>query len=254
MRGVRVAPVADRVLIVGQTQKGKTTLARFLAELLQPCRLIVFDPKEEFPDGAWGFPAARSPLELAGAMHQPIVHYIPSGFDREELEEACQIVWETPGPYVWWIDEASELTNPNYCPTGLRLGCTQGAKQQKLVIALTQRLAESHPVFRSQADHVFVFVPAPIELDLKEIAKAIRREPGAIKLALEELHAQHGDYSHIWYVLDGDELRFCAPIPLDEHPMPTGVAPGAPGDSEGEPGETMDDPGVPGLTATTDGE
>jgi hypothetical protein len=250
MRGIRITPEADRLLLVGQTRKGKTTLARWLVSQLQPVRTIVFDPKEEFADGEWGYPAARSPLQLAAAMHQPVVHYIPASFERDQLEEACQIVWETPGPYIWWIDETSELTNPNYCPQGLRLCVTQGGKKRKLVIALTQRLAESHPVFRSQAEHVIAFVPPPIELDIQEIAKAMRRSPDMIRSELAQLHAEHGDYSHLWYVLDGDELRPMAPIPLT---VTAPVAhPGQPGDTEkpqGEPGTAGEDPGDPGFTA-----
>jgi hypothetical protein len=215
MRGIRITPEADRVLMVGMTRKGKTTLAEWLVSQLQPVRTIIFDPKEEFADGYWGYPAARTPEQLAAAMHQPVAHYIPASFDRDQLEEACQIVWITPGPYVWWVDETSELTNANYCPEGLRLACTQGGKKQKLVLALTQRLAESHPVFRSQAEHVILFVPPPIDLDLKAIAGAIRREAPFIGRELAELHAEHGDYSHLWYVRDGDELRRMQPIPLE---------------------------------------
>ncbi len=229
MRGVRITPEADRVFMVGQTRKGKTTLARWLIEQMQPVRVIIFDPKEDFADGEWGVAAARTPMELAQAMHGPVVHFIPSSFEREPLEEACQIVWETPGPYIWLVDDASALTNPNYCPQGLMLACTQGAKQQKLVMIATQRVAASHPVLRSEATHVFVFVPPPIELDLKAIASTVRREAPVIKGALEQLQASHGDYSHLWYCLDGDELRACAPIPLEE--LAAGrQPPGAPGE------------------------
>jgi hypothetical protein len=170
-------------------------------------------------------------------MHQPVVHYIPASFDRDQLEEACQIVWVTPGPYIWWIDETSELTNANYCPEGLRLAVTQGGKKQKLVLALTQRLAESHPVFRSQAEHVFLFVPSPIELDRKAIAGAIRREQTFIDKELTELHAEHGDYSHLWYVRDGDELRRMKPIPMEVTSGPQDPA----GDRDAAP-QTEPDP------------
>lgn len=211
MRSVRVTPEADRVFLVGQTRKGKTTISRFIIEGLQPVRVIAFDVKDELD---LGVPKLRTPLELAQGMNSPIVHYVPSGFYRDELEEVCQIVWVTPGPYVWWITEASAITNASYCPAGLRLACTQGAAQRKLVISETQRVAESNPVLRAGADHVFMTVPAPIELDLKTLAGVVRREHTVLKQELDQLHAEHGPYSHLWYVLEDDELRACAPLPL----------------------------------------
>jgi energy-coupling factor transporter ATP-binding protein EcfA2 len=208
VRGIRPS---DRILIAGQTGKGKTTLAQYLVARMQPVRVIVFDPKAELRFG--DVVPCHSPGELAEHMGDPIVHYVPASFERDQLEEACEIVWNTPGPYVWWIDEASEVSSPNWCPAGLRLGVTQGREQLKLVLALTQRLAEIHPVFRSQSEHLIIFTPAPIMLDLKTVAGNVRREAGALDAELASLHAEFGDYSHLWYVRDTDELRRCAPLP-----------------------------------------
>jgi hypothetical protein len=212
-RGIRLE---DRILIAGQTGKGKTTLARYLVERLQPIRTIVFDPKDElsFP----GVEPCRTPEQLTRRLRDPLIHYVPSGFEREPLEEACQIVWETPGPYVWWVDETAELTNPGYCPAGLKLCVTQGRSKRKMVIAITQRLAESHPVFRSQSEHLFIFTPAPVILDLRTIAGNVRREAFDLDRQLGELHAEEGDYSHLWYVRATDELRRCAPLPVSGPP------------------------------------
>jgi hypothetical protein len=213
VRGIRLS---DRVLIAGQTGKGKTTFADYLVKGLQPVRVIVFDPKGElsFP----GVEPCRTPDALAAAIHAPIVHYIPASFDRDQLEEACEIVWNTPGPYVWWIDETSEVSSPSWCPAGLRLGVTQGRQAHKMVLALTQRLAEIHPVFRSQSEHIIIFTPAPIELDLKTVAGHVRREARQLDAELSSLHAEYGDFSHLWYVRDTDELRRCAPLPMDGAP------------------------------------
>ncbi len=226
MRGIRPA---DRLLIAGQTGKGKTTLALWLGERMQPIRRIVFDPKDElaFP----GVEPCRNVHDLPGRLAEPLVHYIPSGFDRDALEEACQIVWETPGPYLWHIDETAELSTPGYVPRGLGLCCTQGRGKEKMVLAVTQRLSEIHPVFRSQASHVFIFTPPPIMLDLKAVAGHVRREAFALERELRELHAEHGDYSHLWYVVDTDELRRCAPIPSDGTPGPP---PGEPATATGD--------------------
>ena len=237
MRAIRVHPEADRVLLISRTGKGKTTFARFIAEQLQPCRLIVVDPKDELD---FGVQKLRTPAELALGMHQPIVHYVPASFDRDSLEEASQIIWLTPGPYILWLDELSELSNPNWCPSGFRLAETQGRQGRKLVIACTQRLAESHPVFRSQASHVIALVPCPVEKDLKMLAgDAIPREPEEIRAELESLHAHHGDFSHLWYVEDGDELRRCQPIPLPNGPR---VPPGEGTGPQRPPATALEEP------------
>lgn len=234
MRGIRLS---DRVFMVGQTGMGKTTLALWLLDGLQPVRTIVFDPKEEWGDGELGAPACRTPSELPYVLGRPVTHYIPASFDRDKLEDACEIVWNTPGPYVWLVDEASELTNPSYVPAGLRLACTQGRRKRKMVIALTQRVAESNPVLRAGADHTFIFVPTPIELDLKAIAASIHRDPALLQEELESLQAEHGLYSHLWFVRETNELRRCAPLA-------TGADRGAPRAAAAEPQEPRDPAGA----------
>lgn len=229
MRGIRLS---DRLLLAGQTGKGKTTFMRYLVDGQQPVRTMVFDPKgmQEYP----GVIPCRTPDQLEHCIRDPLVHYIPASFERDQLEEACQIVWRMPGPYIWVVDDVNELTGPNYCPAGLRLGVTQGREPRKQIIALTQRIAECHPVFRSQSEHLIIFTPAPVELDLKAIAGNVRREWRVLDAELGSLHAEHGDFSHLWYVRDTDELRRCAPLLLGEHP--------------GAPGDTQEDADAPGST------
>jgi energy-coupling factor transporter ATP-binding protein EcfA2 len=236
MRGIRAD---EHVLIVGQNGRGKSVLATYLVEQLQPVRTIVFDPKAEHQ---LGVTPCRTPSELAQHMHEPLVHFIPSGFDRDSLEHACRIVWSTPGPYRWWIDEAAAVSAPTWIPQGLMLAATQGRQPRKALLVLTQRVHAIHPVLRSEAKHIYMFVPPPIELDLKALAGHVRREAPELDVQLRHAHTTHGDFSHLWYVQDTDELRVCAPVP-------TGIAPRAP---RGQPGQAGDDRGQP-ATALDDG-
>ncbi len=213
-RGIRLS---DRILIAGQTGKGKTELAKFIVAGEQPCRTICVDPKEEHtfhdPKSGEAIVPARTPLELARAMHGAVVHYVPAGFDREQLEECFQIIHETPGPLIVWVDEASEISSPGWCPEGLRLDVTQGRRHRKQVLAVTQRLHEIHPVFRSQSEHIFLMVPAPIMLDLKALSGNVGARRTGSTMSSGAAPAS-GDYSHLWYCRDTDEMRRCAPIPL----------------------------------------
>ena len=219
MRGIQIG---DRILLAGQTGMGKTTLADYLADSLQPIRTIVVDPKGELqlqvePVGTLE--------QLPEALRQPVCHYIPTTLDAKTLEEAFALIWATPGPWLLWVDEAAAVSSAGWCPEGLRLAVTQGRQPRKMVMACTQRLSECHPVFRSQAEHVIIFVPAPIELDLKTIAGHIGREPAELRSALDELQNTHGLFSHLWYCRPTNELRRCAPVPAGDGSGPPATAP-----------------------------
>lgn len=211
---MRAVEFGDRVVIVGQTGMGKTTLGKFLVGMLQPARTIIIDPKADYDSGI-------QPTSDIGVFEQqlrgPVAHFVPSAFDWDYLEEMCMVLWHTPGPYICVIDEPAEISKPNRVPTGARLLATQGRKERKMLMVFPQRLAECHPSLRSQAEHYFILVPPPIALDLQTLAGHIGIEATVLKGKLEQLHEQHGLYSHLWFVRTGErgpELRHCGPLEL----------------------------------------
>jgi hypothetical protein len=231
VRGIRLS---DRVLLVSKTGGGKTTLASYIVEGLQPVRTIVVDPKDELQ---LGVPKARSAGEID--FTGPVIHYVPASFKRDDLEEAAQRIWDCPGPYACLIDELAEVSSPNYCPEGFRLLEAQGRAKRKGVIACTQRLSETHPVFRSQAEHIIMLVPAPIELDLKTLAGHVGHEAGWLGAELRTIEAELGPYSHLWSVESGKEMRRCAPLPAgDPRGAPAGHQ-GQTGDDRGQPATAL---------------
>jgi energy-coupling factor transporter ATP-binding protein EcfA2 len=233
----------DRALLVGETGCGKSTLAAYIVEGLQPVRTIVVDPKDELE---LGVPKARSASELD--FSGPVIHYVPASFEREDLEEASQRIWQCPGPWVCLIDELAEISSPNYCPEGFRLGVTQGRSKRKAFVVCTQRLAESHPCFRSQATHRFLMCPAPIELDLKMIAGHLGIEAGILKRQLDELESQHGPHAHLWHVGPGKELRRCAPLSAGGSSGQPAGRPLPAGEDSGQPATALDDESAGSLT------
>lgn len=176
-------------------------------------RLIVWDPKDEL---RLGVIPARGLRELESRLRRGgrVVHWVPLTGEKEEYEAAAMLVWRTPGPYLWWVDEASECTSKNWCPRGLRLCATQGRASEKAIMALTQRVAECHVVLRSQAEHILVFAEEPIEVDLQALAGHVGLGPYELAQMLSELHAEFGRHAHLWSVRPTRELRRCAPIPL----------------------------------------
>jgi energy-coupling factor transporter ATP-binding protein EcfA2 len=218
VRGIRVG---ERVLLAGQTGMGKTTLELYLAGRLQPIRTIVVDPKGEL---TLGVTPVMSVSELPEALRGPACHWVPADLDRDTLEEGFELIKATPGPLLVLVDEAALVSSANWCPRGLKWLVVAGRQPRKMVIACTQRLSECHPVFRSQSEHIIVLVPAPIELDLKAIAGHIGREAEQLRTELDSLEAQHGKYSHLWYLREGNELRRCAPVPAPGDSGPPAVA------------------------------
>jgi hypothetical protein len=189
---------------------GKTTLAEYIVDGLQPIRTIVYDPKGELDVGV----APVSSLgELSEALRAPKCHFIPARLDRDTLEESFELIWALPGPWLLRLDEAAAVCSASWIPEGLRLTATQGRQPKKMLVACTQRLSECHPVLRSQSEHIIIMVPAPIELDLKTIAGHVGCDPGQLRGLLEQLESEHGPYSHLWYLRTGNELRRCAPLP-----------------------------------------
>jgi hypothetical protein len=157
-----------------------------------------------------GLPA----LERALRSGSRIVHWVPLTGDRKELEEAAMLVWRTPGPYLWWIDELAEVCTANWVPRGIKLCNQQGRQPEKGMLSLTQRVSETHPVCRSQAESIFVFADRPIDVDCKALAGHVGLSAAELEAALADLAAKYGRHAHLWYLRQTQEHRYCMPIPL----------------------------------------
>jgi hypothetical protein len=228
VRGIRVGPPeADRVLIVGSTGDGKSTVARYVINSFQPVRTLICDSKGDinWPDAATVRTAGE--LRQAIAANIPAIRWVPRSFDRKYMDECWEAIHEAIGPLIVWVDEAAEHCSPNRCPEGLRLDITQGRagkdpknpqdekRGPKLMVICTQRINECHPVIRTQAEHIIVMTPPPAEIDLKAIAGNLRRSQAQVEAELTQLHQEHGNFSHLWYCKPDNDLRRMAPIPLE---------------------------------------
>lgn len=220
MRGIRLS---DRVLVVAPPGGGKSTLLHYIVASLQPLRVIVVDPKEDPPllTGLAGIPIVRDVTDLPEALRAPICHWVPENpDDLKDLNAGYDAIWKCPGPYVVWDDEVADLTGPNrIAPAHARL-IKRGRGWEKLWIGATQRLSETHPTCRTQAEHIIAMTPAPLDVDLDRLARYMNAPAEMIARELDDLYVQEGRYSHLWYVQETRERRWCAPVPPPPYAWP----------------------------------
>lgn len=198
----------DRVFIQGKTDSGKTVLARHLFDSFDATRRTCIDPKGRID---LGLAPARTPGELDLAA--PVSHYIPSQLEDEEYEELFRLLWFAGGPRVILLDESAGPTKAGWAPKYLRFIVQQGREHEIGLIANSQRPVNVESTLRSEAEHVFMFVPRTTKKDVEAMAGDIGREPAEIAGQLDSLLAEEGLYSHLWYCRNTNELIRCAPLP-----------------------------------------
>lgn len=219
MRGIRLS---DRVLVCAPPGGGKTTLIEYIVACLQPLRLVLIDPKEA-PELAHIKPIVYEVDELPAALRGAVCHWIPQNVDdRDELIEGYEHIWQLHkcGPRVIWDDEAADTTKPGWIAPGKGRLVRRGRAWNQLCIDGTQRLSETHPVVRTQAEHIIALTPAPMDLDLDKLSQHIGIGARELKEMMDELHHDAGDHSHLWHVQATRETRRMQACPPGPHLKP----------------------------------
>jgi hypothetical protein len=213
----------DRVFIQGKTDSGKTALARYLFEGFDATRRTCVDPKGRIVLD--GITPARTPAELDLAA--PVSHYIPGQLEDEEYEELFRLIWFAGGPRLIWLDESAGPTRAGWAPKYLRFIVQQGREHDIGLIACSQRPVNVETTLRSEAEHVFIFVPRTTKRDVETIAGDIGRESAELAAELDTLLELAGPWSHLWYSRNTNELSRCAPLPTSWVPGASAPAPEA---------------------------
>jgi len=238
VRGIRLS---DRVIVAAPPGQGKTTLIEYIVWCLQPLRTVLIDPKEA-PELRHIRPIVRDVELLPEALRGAVCHWIPHDVeDRDDLAAGFEAIWalHKHGPRVIWDDEAADTSKPGWIAPGAGKLIRRGRAWKQLYIAGTQRLAETAPVVRTQAEHIIALTPAPMDIDLDKLSQHIGINPRQLKEMLDELHEEAGAHSHLWHVQATRETRRMVACPPGPHWKTRRIqqAARAP-DAEGQPAPT----------------
>lgn len=210
-------PVAfnERALVVGKTQSGKSTFARFLFGRMTGARRILVNPKGE--DYRLGVPVASDVAAIDWAA--PVVDFVPRTTRQELYEQLYAAILDHGGPTVVWLDEGFGPTSGNRAPDSLLVVQQQGAQREIGHLVCTQRPVNIAVPLRTEAEHFFIFVP-PISFDdLGALAREIAELDGApcgareLRELLREVQQTHGDHSFVWWQRATGELAVCEALP-----------------------------------------
>lgn len=200
----------DRLLFVGSTRSGKSTIAMYFFSRFRVQRVLI-DPKGEWQVD--GCVTVRSPAELAAVLERgPIVRYVPSHDSPEEWEAVYGLLFDhgkrSRRGLVILTDECSSVGDANKYPRGFKLIQKQGAGLGIGHMVLDQRPKEIPRTAITEATHIFLVAPPLLTDDLDTIARQLR-EPAA-KLA-DDL-AGFPPHGFLWFDRRADELIECPPL------------------------------------------
>lgn len=162
----------DKVLIIGRTGCGKTTLVKHLLSSIK--KYIIYDTVGEYGDLA---PEAENLLEFfeyIEAQEPRLVYFT----DRDsEFDKICRIVYALSKTY-FVVDEIDNFCKSNYTPDYLTKVIRYGRKYNIGLIFVTRRPAEVSRLLTSQASKIISFTQHEPN-DIKYLAPII---PGSERI------------------------------------------------------------------------
>jgi energy-coupling factor transporter ATP-binding protein EcfA2 len=201
----------DHVLVLGSTQSGKSELLNLLASVASGgAQRALYDTKHEFalPETA----AAHTVEEIDWTA--PWVHYQPTAGDAEEAQRFFAAV-HGRRRIITIVHELGDTCDfqPNRTPPALNAGFSKGVAMGQGIWGGSQRPFQIPSRAKSEAAHVFLFVPRfQLEDDLRAAALAIGRNPRELGGQLDEVQRELGDHAFLHFDRRDGTLEACEPL------------------------------------------
>lgn len=202
---------ADRVLMVGTTGCGKSTVARRMFLSVAAPRLVI-DPADslltELP-GAVTFSDARRRLNERGEDWRAAAtaRFVPTDPEDVDAYDAVYRWCFDRFPRYVWCDEAADALPVKRAPSSGRRYLTQGRKRQLGHLACSTRPRDIDRNLFAQAQHILIWRCANVE-DFDHVAKQAGTPPAVLAQLLGEL-PEHG---FVWFDQRAMTLTACPPM------------------------------------------
>lgn len=202
----------DRAVLVGSTGSGKSELLNLLA--MQPrCQRLLLDTKQEF--SVAGVKPARSVTEID--WRQPLVHYVDRTGEVAEFEELFAACFRRRHLVVI-CHELSDLCEyqAGRTPTSVNAYLSKGRAHGLGLLGGTQRPVNMPVRARTEVEHVFLFPPRLSPQDHDSVADITGRPRDELGAILDQVHAELGDYSYLYWSRQSRELTAHPPLTANE--------------------------------------
>ena len=182
---------SERMLIIGKTQSGKSTLATQLAGGWS--RVLVYDPKHDpgaVPPGAtvrYGVASALAALP-GRVVYRPLPR--EQGRVAEHFDLLVQRVLASGGAHGIVIHELRDVSPSSGSGTFLSAAYRQGASQRVPMILCTQRPVWIDVSAVSEAEH-FALFQLQFPSDLTLVSKLFALDPAALSVDKPAYHFHH---------------------------------------------------------------
>lgn len=129
---------------IGASGSGKGVSINRRLDEVKPARLLIWDPRNEYPKHAKGYTSLSDVVaQVKAAKGGPFaVRYIPSEWvDMDQAFATMCALAFAAGNLLFLAEELSDVTKPSYAPAAWKKVITQGRHQGLHVIGAAQRPA-----------------------------------------------------------------------------------------------------------------